>query len=37
MEAIVVSAKTGEGFEAWLGWLERGLERAGRAAEGLTA
>ena len=23
-----VSARTGEGFDAWLAWLERGVERA---------
>jgi hypothetical protein len=26
-----VSARTGEGFDAWLAWLERGVERGARA------
>jgi hydrogenase nickel incorporation protein HypB len=28
LDAIVVSATTGEGFDAWLAWLERGVEQA---------
>jgi hydrogenase nickel incorporation protein HypB len=32
-----ISARTGEGFDAWLAWLERGVERArARAAAGAT-
>ncbi len=30
LEVIVVSAKTGEGFDAWLAWLERGAAAARR-------
>jgi len=33
-----ISARTGEGFDAWLAWLERGVERARtRAAVGASA
>jgi hydrogenase nickel incorporation protein HypB len=28
LEAIVVSATTGEGFESWLAWIERGVANA---------
>ena len=28
LEAITVSARTGEGLDAWLAWIERGLAGA---------
>jgi len=28
LEAIIVSAKTGAGFDQWLGWIERGAEQS---------
>jgi hydrogenase nickel incorporation protein HypB len=32
LEALALSARTGAGFDAWLGWLERGVAQARAAA-----
>ena len=33
LEVFLVSAQTGEGFDAWLSWLERGVDHARRQRE----